>query len=80
LIYCFEKNGVLRNEKDEESVIPLIDRKMFMQYKEQGVIQGGMIPKVENAFRAIDAGANKIVITKASDIHGNKGTVIQNCL
>ena len=79
LIYCFEKSGVLRDEEDEKSVIPLIDRDMFMQYREQGVIQGGMIPKLENAFRAIDAGVKKIIITNSSDIQCNKGTVIQSC-
>ena len=78
LIYCFEKSGVLREEENNESVIPLIDRDMFMQYKKQGIIQGGMIPKLENAFRAIDAGVKRVVITKASDIQNNKGTLLQS--
>ena len=79
LIYCFEKKGVLKNEEDEDSVIPEIDRDLFLQYKEQGVIQRGMIPKLDNAFRAIDAGVKRIVITKASAILSNKGTLIQSC-
>ena len=78
LIYCFEKSGVLRDEQDEKSVIPLIDKDMFMKFKEQGVIHGGMIPKLENAFRAIDAGVKRVVITKASGIQSNKGTLLQN--
>ena len=80
LIYCFEKSGVLRNEEDDESVIPLIDGNLFIQYKEQGVIQGGMIPKLENAFRAIDAGVKRVIITKSSDIKGNKGTLLKSRL
>jgi len=77
LVYCFEKSGVLRDEADDESVIPQIDHDLFLQYKAQGVIQGGMIPKLENAFRAIDAGVKQVVITKASAILGNQGTLIQ---
>ncbi|MDR0796613.1 MAG: acetylglutamate kinase [Tannerella sp.] len=79
LVYCFEKSGVLRDEKDDESVIPAIDHDLFLQYKEQGVITGGMIPKLDNAFRAIDAGVKKVVITNVSAIKDNNGTVIQNC-
>ena len=77
LIYCFEKNGVLKNEEDEDSVIPELDRDLFIQYREQGVIQGGMIPKLDNAFRAIDAGVRRVMITKASAILNNKGTLMQ---
>jgi len=76
LIYCFEKSGVLRDETDETSVIPVIDRDMFYELKKQGVIQGGMIPKLENAFRAIDSGVKQVIITKASAIQGNKGTLL----
>lgn len=78
LVYCFEKSGVLRDEEDEESVISEIDHELFLQYKEQGVIRGGMIPKLENALNAIDCGVKQVVITKASAIPGNKGTLIQS--
>ena len=74
LMFCFEKKGVLRDEKDDESVIPTLDRGMFQQYVEEGIIQGGMIPKLENAFQAIDAGVKEVVITRASDIHKQTGT------
>ncbi|MDR1675387.1 MAG: acetylglutamate kinase [Tannerella sp.] len=77
LIYCFEKSGVLRNEQDEASVIPYIDRAMFQKYKTEGVIREGMIPKLENAFRAIDAGVKKVLITNASEINSHKGTLIR---
>ena len=74
LMFCFEKKGVLRDEKDDESVIPEIDRIAFKEYVEQGVIQGGMIPKLENAYQAIDAGVKQVIITQASEIHQGKGT------
>jgi len=78
MIYCFEKNGVLRDEADNESVIPNLDRSLFLQYREQGVIQGGMIPKLDNAFKAIEVGVKRVVITNSSTILLNKGTIIQN--
>ena len=46
LVYCFEKRGVLRSESDDNSVIPTIDRPSFPQLVSEGIIQGGMIPKV----------------------------------
>ncbi|MDR1097343.1 MAG: acetylglutamate kinase [Tannerella sp.] len=78
LIFCFEKSGVLLDEQDDDSVIPQINRKMFEEYKHNGIIQGGMIPKLENSFQAIEAGVRQVVITKASEINGNRGTVISN--
>lgn len=77
LMYCFEKKGVLMDENDDDSVIPEITRPLFDEYVENGVIQGGMIPKLENSFEAISAGVTKVVITKASEINGNCGTVIK---
>ena len=54
LVYCFEKKGVLRDENDDESVIPQITPEEFKQYVAEGVIQGGMIPKLENSFRGFE--------------------------
>ena len=78
LVFCFEKSGVLLDENDDNSVIPQINRKMFEEYKNSGIIQGGMIPKLENSFQAIDAGVKQVVITKASEINETKGTIISN--
>lgn len=74
LMFCFEKKGVLLNEDDDESVIPEIDRASFQNYVAEGIIQGGMIPKLENAFQAIDAGVKEVIITQASEIHKHTGT------
>lgn len=74
LMFCFEKKGVLLNEDDDESVIPEIDRVSFQKYVAEGIIQGGMIPKLENAFQAIDAGVKEVIITQASEIHKHTGT------
>ena len=74
LMFCFEKKDVLLNEDDDESVIPEIDRASFQKYVAEGIIQGGMIPKLENAFQAIDAGVKEVIITQASEIHKHTGT------
>ncbi len=76
LIYCFEKKGVLANPDDDDSVIPTITRQDYARYVSEGVITGGMMPKIENALDAIDAGVGRVVITKATAIDGAHGTVI----
>ena len=78
LVFCFEKKGVLSNPDDDESVISTITRADFDRYVADGTISGGMIPKIENAFNAIDAGVGRVVITKADSIGLNFGTVIVN--
>lgn len=69
LVYCFEKRGVLRDENDDNSVIPQITRADFEQLVADGVVQGGMIPKLENAFEALRAGVSQVIITQASAIN-----------
>ncbi|MDR0232971.1 MAG: acetylglutamate kinase [Dysgonamonadaceae bacterium] len=76
LIYCFEKKGVLKDENDDNSVIPKIDKELFKQYVEEGIINGGMIPKLENAFQALESGVRTVIITEASEICSGKGTYI----
>ena len=77
LIFSFEKKGVLRDPDDDESVIPVITHADFINYKADGTISGGMIPKIENALSAIDAGVAQVIITLATAIDGNHGTVIK---
>jgi len=76
LIYSFEKKGVLSNPDDDNSVIPTITRTDFERYKADGTISGGMLPKIENALSAIDKGVNRVIITLATAIDGNSGTII----
>lgn len=77
LVYCFEKKGVLRDENDDNSVILQITPEEFKRYVAEGVIQGGMIPKLENSFEALDAGVSEVVITLASAINSDSGTRIK---
>lgn len=70
LVYCFEKPGVMMDQNDELSVIPMLDKNAFQKLTADGVIVEGMIPKLDNGFAAIDAGVRKVVIT---NIEGMKG-------
>ena len=77
LVYCFEKKGVLRDPDDEDSVIPSLNRRSFEALTADGTIAGGMIPKIENALAAIEAGVKRVIITRADAIDGRSGTLIQ---
>ncbi len=76
LMFCFEKKGVLMSETDDESVISEITPALFDKYVAEGIINGGMIPKLENSFEAIRAGVKQVVITRADLIHTEGGTKI----
>ena len=76
LIYCFEKDGVLYDKDDDSSVIPEIDRQRFAGLKAEGVVADGMIPKLTNAFKAIDSGVSRVVIKHVRNLLNDKGTVL----
>jgi len=78
LVYAFEKAGVLRDPGDEGSVIPVITRQNYEQLRAQGIVSGGMVPKIDNALAAIAQGVGSVVITNAEAIGDpRRGTVIQ---
>lgn len=68
LMYCFEKKGVLRNPDDDDSVIAQITSEDFPRLVADGVVSGGMLPKLENSFAAIASGVSEVVITQADAI------------
>ena len=77
LVYCFEKNGVLKDPDDDNSVIGHISPDDYQQLKSEGIIQGGMIPKLDNAFEALHEGVKRVIITRVGQIGKNKGTIIE---
>ncbi len=74
LFYCFEKKGVLKNPDDEDSIIHELDQALFQQYLEDGTISAGMIPKLENGFRAKRSGVKEVLITNPENMINGKGT------
>ena len=80
LVYCFEKKGVLQDTEDENSVIPEINTVSYRELKEKKIIHSGMLPKLDNAFAALESGVKKVIIGKAEElgqlISGTTGTSI----
>lgn len=81
LIFCFEKKGVLTDVNNDHSVIHHLSKKLYEEYLVKGFFLNGMLPKLENAFSAIDAGVKEVLIGEASDLIHNigqstKGTLI----
>ena len=71
LIYCFEKKGVLENVADENSVIKLITKEKYQQLKKDNKLFDGILPKIDNAFAAIDNGVSEVLIGDANDLLQN---------
>ena len=82
LIYSFEKPGVLLDVNDDATVLPTITPITYTALKAEGRIYAGMIPKLDNAFQALEAGVNKVIIGQAEAIAdlitGQSGTTILN--
>lgn len=82
LIYSFEKAGVLLDADDDSTVIANINRTSYQKLKATEKIFAGMIPKLDNAFAALNSGVNKVIIGKAEDLNelisGRSGTTIVN--
>ncbi|UOG76244.1 acetylglutamate kinase [Hymenobacter tibetensis] len=76
LHFCFEKDGVLADINDEASVIPQITADQYQQLKAEGVIAAGMVPKLDNAFAALEAGVERVVIENALRINEPVKTIL----
>ena len=76
LVLGFELDGVLRDFNDKSSVIESITPELFEQYKSEGIISDGMIPKLSNAFDAVNEGVASVKICNALKVGGDLGTVI----
>ena len=79
LVYCFEKRGVLLDVNDDDSVIAEITPDRFAELRTRGIVADGMLPKLENAFRAIDSGVRSVAICSADRIAspGYGGTTLR---
>jgi acetylglutamate kinase len=80
LVYSFEKRGVLMDVNDENSLIPRIDPSYYAELKEKQLIFAGMIPKLDNAFAALQNGVKRVIIGRAEELPellaGRAGTII----
>jgi acetylglutamate kinase len=80
LVYCFEKNGVLENVNDENSLISKLTFNDYLSLKNSDQLFAGILPKIDNAFDAINKGVNEVIIGNSlqlsSIINGTGGTKI----
>jgi acetylglutamate kinase len=77
LVTCFEQPGVLQNREDPSSVIPIIDKETYAALKADGVVADGMIPKLDQAFDALDKGARQVRICHSGALLTGGGTIIR---
>lgn len=70
LVYCFEKKGVLQEMDDENSLITDITPESYTRLRAEGIVRDGMIPKLDNAFAAIQQGVRDVVIGAAANLAG----------
>lgn len=77
LIYCFEKDGVLSNPADNNSVIPLVTKNSYKLLLEEKKVIDGMIPKLDNAFSALEHGVKEVIIKHADNLLNNKETLLR---
>jgi acetylglutamate kinase len=80
LIYCFEKKGVLHSPDDDNAVITLIDRMIYEELKADNVLTDGILPKLENAFAAIESGVAEVLIGHADDVQSNTTDTVAGTL
>lgn len=76
LVYCFEQPGVMEDIDRPDSLIPEITPALYASLKESGVVSKGMIPKIENALRAVGLGVSSVTIKHADNLNNTTGTVI----
>ena len=81
LIYGFEKEGVLADINDPNSIIAKIDQPSYIKLKADKIIFEGMVPKIDNAYKALEGGVQSVIIGKAEKmndlINGIAGTTIK---
>ncbi len=68
LLYCFDKEGVLEDVNDPESVIRSVTEEEFVVLKEEGKLHKGILPKLENALGAIKNNVNKVFLIKETEL------------
>lgn len=68
LTYLFEQAGVMEELGNPDSLIPRINGTDFLRLKERGIIHSGMIPKLDNAFYALEKGVERVYICRFDQV------------
>lgn len=73
LIFCFEKTGVLADVTKEDSVITSLNKTSYEELLKKGAFHDGILPKLENAFQAIQSGVKEVLIGEHTHLIANTG-------
>jgi acetylglutamate kinase len=73
LIFCFEKQGVLTDVTKEDSVIRNLNYSLYKELLAKGSFHDGILPKLENAFSAIQSGVKEVLIGEHTNLLANTG-------
>jgi acetylglutamate kinase len=76
LVFCFEKAGVMIDIDNPDSVIAEIRPQSYKTLLADGVVNKGMIPKIDGAFRALECGVKVVTIKHSADLCKDSGTKI----
>ena len=80
LVYCFEKNGVLQDIDNEQSFLAQLNAEGYHELKENKKLFAGILPKIDNAFNAVNNGAQEVIIGNSNSllqlVKGKSGTKI----
>ena len=69
LVYLSDVPGLLKNPNDSSSLISHVNAGDVEQLVRDGIIGGGMIPKIRSAVQTLEAGVNKVHIVDAGMRH-----------
>ena len=76
LVFCFEKAGVMADIDNPDSVIAEIRPQSYKTLLADGVVNKGMIPKIDGAFRALECGVKVVTIKHSAQLNEDSGTKI----
>ncbi len=79
-VESLEKKGVLENVEDDASVINVMTKEKYEHLLKENKLFEGILPKIDNAFAAIDAGVKEVLIGDAKYLLQNVGNVTSGTL
>jgi len=69
LVFISDVPGIMRDPKDESSVIPTIRTDEIDGLIQEGILSGGMLPKIAGCVRALTSGINKVHMIDGRVLH-----------
>jgi acetylglutamate kinase len=81
LLYCFDKDGILGNVEDPNSLVKTLNQSIYGELKSEKKLNQGILPKLKNAFLAAENNVNKVVLLNETKLENhlnnqNEGTRI----